>query len=84
MREYHIGAILLDKLRPEKVIAYLENPLISPQETTREGYVPNVVYTCGGALHGDRLILPYALNDQETRVATLDLAELISSMTPLH
>ena len=60
MRRYCIGAMLLDLDDPRKVIGSLDEPLIMPTETEREGYVPNVVYTCGAMIHGDYLYIPYA------------------------
>ena len=58
-----IGAFLLDLENPAKVIGRTSEPLLSPNENEREGYVPNVVYSCGAALHGRELIIPYAMAD---------------------
>src|SRR5205814_10085982 len=71
MRKYCIGAFLLDLNDPRKVIGRLREPLIKPNENEREGYVPNVVYSCGSLLHGRQLILPYAMSDSATTFATL-------------
>jgi predicted GH43/DUF377 family glycosyl hydrolase len=80
MRCYVISAILLDLNDPSKIIGRLDKPLITPDESEREGYVPNVVYTCGFLLHGDKLIIPYAVSDSATGFATVDLHELIAEM----
>ncbi len=82
MRKYCIGAILLDLRDPTKVLAELTEPLVRPEGNGREGYVPNVVYTCGALLHGGRLILPYGLSDTVCKVVTISLEELLSAMTP--
>ncbi len=82
MRRYCIGAMLLDLDDPSHVLGHLAQPLIEPPEPQRDGYVPNVVYTCGALVHGGRLILPYALNDTITTVATFDLAELLAALNP--
>ncbi len=80
MRKYSIGAILLDLKNPRKVIAVLESPLLSPNEDEREGYVPNVVYSCGSLIHHETLILPYAMSDIKSGMATVQLDELIGCM----
>ena len=80
MRKYCIGAFLLDLDDPTKVLGRLPEPLIKPNETEREGYVPNVVYSCGSLLHGRRLIIPYAMSDYATTFATLSLDELLAAM----
>jgi len=81
MREYSIGAFLLDKDDPSKVIGRLEEPLLTPNENEREGYVPNVVYSCGGAIHGDALIIPYAMSDHASSIAKVNLSELLKKLT---
>lgn len=81
VRRYTIGAVLLDKADPSKVIARSREPLVRPEPTEREGYVPNVVYTCGALRHGERIILPYAICDTFTTFATLSIRDLVSSMT---
>lgn len=80
MRKYSIGVALLDLDDPSKVIARGERPLLGPQENEREGYVPNVVYSCGGMKHGDYLILPYAVSDSACRFARVDLKGLLAEL----
>ena len=80
MRKYCIGAFLLDREDPSKVIGRLREPLIKPNENEREGYVPNVVYTCGALLHQDQLIIPYGLADHATGFATVPLDEVLAAM----
>ncbi len=82
MRQYCIGAFLLDLDDPSKVIGRLREPLIKPNESEREGYVPNVVYTCGALLHNGDLIIPYGLADHATGFATVPLAEVLAAMEP--
>lgn len=81
MRCYVISAIILDLNDPSKIIGRLDKPLIKADESEREGYVPNVVYTCGLLRHGDSLIIPYAVSDSATAFATIDLNELLDEMT---
>jgi len=83
MRQYCIGAILLDLENPSKIIARLEEPLLAPNEEEREGYVPNVVYTCGSIIHNDELIIPYAMSDMISGIATVGVSELINCMQPM-
>ena len=80
MRTYHIGAVLLDLDDPTRVIGRLEHPLISPEGPGREGYVPNVVYSCGSLLHGRNLILPYAMSDRVTTIVTVSLDDLLVAL----
>ncbi len=80
MRKYCIGAILLDLKNPRKVIGRLKDPLLKPDENEREGYVPNVVYTCGAMIHAGRLILPYAMSDYATGIGTVDLQDLLDHL----
>jgi predicted GH43/DUF377 family glycosyl hydrolase len=80
MRKYCLGAFLLDLNDPARVIGRLREPLLSPNEAEREGYVPNVVYTCGALLHGRELIIPYAMSDSATSFATVPLDELLAAM----
>jgi predicted GH43/DUF377 family glycosyl hydrolase len=80
MRKYCIGAFLLDLDDPTKVIGRLREPLIKPNENEREGYVPNVVYSCGSLLRGRQLIIPYAMSDYATTFATLSLDEVLAAM----
>lgn len=77
MRKYCIGAILLDLENPRRVIGRLAEPLLMPIENEREGYVPNVVYTCGALIHQDHLILPYAMSDLATSIAVIELKPLV-------
>jgi predicted GH43/DUF377 family glycosyl hydrolase len=80
MRKYCIGAFLLDLKDPTRVIGRLREPLLSPNEGEREGYVPNVVYTCGSLLHGGHLVIPYAMSDSATSFATVALDKLLGAM----
>jgi predicted GH43/DUF377 family glycosyl hydrolase len=80
MRKYCIGAILLDLDDPSRVIGRLKEPLLTPNENEREGYVPNVVYSCGSVIHNGHLVLPYAMSDYATTFATIPIDELLSSM----
>ncbi|HEV2419479.1 MAG TPA: glycoside hydrolase family 130 protein [Terriglobia bacterium] len=80
MRKYCIGAFLLDLDDPAKVIGRLREPLITPNEDEREGYVPNVVYSCGALLHGRQLVIPYGLSDYATTFATVPLDEVLAAM----
>jgi predicted GH43/DUF377 family glycosyl hydrolase len=81
MREYAIGALLLDLDDPTRVIGDLGEPLLCPTEEERDGYVPNVVYSCGGLLNGDQLLLPYGASDASIRFAFVDVPALLSRMT---
>lgn len=80
LRKYCIGAALLDLDDPTKVIGRLQKPLLSPEGLEREGYVPNVVYSCGSLLHGDTLILPYAMSDKATAIASVPIAPLLAAL----
>lgn len=80
MRKYCIGAVLLDLDDPTKVIGRLHEPLLSPEGAEREGYVPNVVYSCGSMLHGDKLILPFAVSDHSSAIASLLLDDLLQAL----
>jgi predicted GH43/DUF377 family glycosyl hydrolase len=80
MRKYSMGAFLLDLQDPTKVIGRLAQPLLEPNSNEREGYVPNVVYSCGGLLHGRELIIPYAMADYASTFATVALDEVLSLM----
>jgi predicted GH43/DUF377 family glycosyl hydrolase len=81
MREYAIGALLLDLDDPSRVIGGLRDPLMSPVEDERDGYVPNVVYSCGALLHGDQLLLPYGASDSSVRFAFVDVPLLLDRLT---
>ena len=80
VRRYSIGAVLLDKADPSKILARSSEPLVRPEPSDREGYVPNVVYTCGGMRHHDRIILPYAISDTFCSVATMKIAALLDNL----
>ncbi|HEY3864066.1 MAG TPA: glycoside hydrolase family 130 protein [Verrucomicrobiae bacterium] len=81
MRRYAIGAALLDRDDPSRVIGRLRQPMLTPTEREREGYVPNVVYSCGSLIHAGLLILPYARSDQCAGFATVPLKELLEELT---
>ncbi|MGD9412541.1 MAG: glycoside hydrolase family 130 protein [Desulfobacterales bacterium] len=80
MRKYCIGSILLDLENPTKIIARLDEPLLSPHEKEREGYVPNVVYSCGAIIHNHDLVIPYAMSDINSGIAVVEVNELINCM----
>jgi predicted GH43/DUF377 family glycosyl hydrolase len=80
MRKYCIGACLLDLEDPTKVIGRLTEPLLSPTEEEREGYVPNVLYTCGAMIHNEELIIPYSMSDTSSGIAVVPVKDLVSSM----
>ena len=82
MRQYSIGAFLLDRDDPSKVIGRLREPLLKPNQSERQGYVPNVVYTCGALVHNGELIIPYGMADHATGFATVPLAEVLAAMEP--
>ena len=81
MRRYTLGAILLDLDDPGRVIGHLREPMLAPDADEREGYVPNVVYTCGCLLHGEHLIVPYGFADVGAAVATVPIADLLDRLT---
>ena len=80
MRQYCIGAFLLDLEQPHKVIGHMREPIITPEASEREGYVPNVVYSCGALLHQGQLLIPYGLADHATGFATVPLGEVLDAM----
>jgi beta-1,2-mannobiose phosphorylase / 1,2-beta-oligomannan phosphorylase len=80
MREYVLGASLYELNDPEKEIGRLKTPLLAPNDEEREGYVPNVVYSCGSIVHNRNLIVPYATSDYESTYATIDLNELLTEL----
>ena len=80
LRKYSIGAALLDKDDPSKELGRLREPLLRPDPSEREGYVPNVVYTCGAMRHHDKIIFPYAVSDSYCNVATIEIGSLIAAM----
>ena len=80
VRKYSIGAALLDKRDPSKVLARSREPLVYPEPSERDGYVPNVVYTCGAMRHGDQIVLPYAISDSYSNFATIKIQALLGTM----
>jgi predicted GH43/DUF377 family glycosyl hydrolase len=80
MRQYCIGAILLDLENPARMIARLDEPLLTPNEKEREGYVPNVVYSCGSIIHQKELVIPYAMSDINSGIATVPVKDLLNAM----
>jgi predicted GH43/DUF377 family glycosyl hydrolase len=78
VRRYSIGAVLLDKADPSRVLARSREPLVRPEPSEREGYVPNVVYTCGAMRHRDLIILPYAVSDTFSNFATIRIPALMN------
>jgi len=81
MRQYAMGAVLLDLENPTRVVGRLKCPLLRPDESEREGYVPNVVYSCGSQIHNGKLIIPYAMSDVASSFAMVDLDDLLSELT---
>lgn len=77
MREYTLGATLYELENPEKEIGRLTEPLMVPNEVEREGYVPNVIYSCGSLIHDDELVIPYAMSDHASTYATVKIKELL-------
>ncbi len=82
MRKYSMGAFLLDLEDPSRIIGRLSEPLLAPNETEREGYVPNVIYSCGGVVHNGELIIPYAMSDYASTFATVSLEKMLGKMQP--
>ena len=80
MRKYSIGAVLLDKRDPSKVIGRTREPILAAADQDREGYVPNVVYTCGAILHGDTLFMPYGIADSSVGFAFVPVKEMLKAM----
>jgi predicted GH43/DUF377 family glycosyl hydrolase len=83
MRQYCLGAILLNLENPTKIVARMREPFMTPHETEREGYVPNVLYSCGAIIHNGELIIPYAMSDITSGIATVNLEELLGCMHPV-
>ena len=75
-----IGALLLDRDDPAVILGVLRDPLLRPDEHEREGYVPNVVYSCGGLLHGDQLLLPYGAGDSHVSFGVVDVPALLARL----
>ncbi len=82
-RQYSLGALLLDLDDPSRVIGHLKEPLLSPQSNEREGYVPNVVYSCGSMIVGEYLVLPYGFADVGASIATVRVDDLLERLNPL-
>lgn len=82
MRRYCLGAVLLDKADPRQVIGRSRTPILAPGEDTREGYVPNVVYSCGALKHGDWILLPYGVADSSIRFASLHVDDILQHLRP--
>ena len=80
IRKYSIGAVLLDKDDPSRVLGRTSQPILSTVDEDREGYVPNVVYSCGGMRVGDDLFLPYGVADSSVAFAFLSIKDLLASM----
>ncbi len=80
MRTYRLGALLLDLAHPERIVADLPYPILQAEAEERDGYVPNVVYSCGAMVHGDHLVLPYGASDQRTALATFSVSELLAAL----
>jgi len=83
VRLYSIGAILLDLEDPTKVIGEIKEPILIPEEEERNGYVPNVVYSCGAIIHNEWLVMPYAASDSRSSIAKYKLSDLLDKMTPV-
>jgi predicted GH43/DUF377 family glycosyl hydrolase len=81
MRVYSIGAVLLDLDDPARMLGRLSAPLMDPEDSERNGYVPNVLYSCGALLHGDSLVIPYGISDATIGIAVVDLSELLDRLT---
>ncbi len=84
MRRYCLGAVILDLDDPTRVIGQFSEPLLMANDKEREGYVPNVVYSCGSIIHHDELIIPYAMSDYSSGFASIPLEELFEKMFPLE
>jgi len=84
MRRYVLGLTLLDLQHPDRVIASLDKPLLEPNADEREGYVPNVLYTCGMLRHGDRILVPYAMSDSAIGMATGSITQMLAALRTSH
>ena len=80
MRTYRIGAILLDLDEPTRIIGRLRRPLLSPADDEQDGYVPNVVYSCGALVHAGTLGIPYGIGDAAIGIATVPMQELLAAL----
>lgn len=84
MRVYSIGAVLLDLDDPARMLGRLADPLMDPDDSERDGYVPNVLYSCGALLHGDSLVIPYGISDANIGMAVVDVNELLHRLLASH
>lgn len=82
MRKYCLGAVMLDKDDPTKVLGQLDKPLLMPNEHERDGYVPNVVYSCGSMIYNNELFIPYAISDYASTIASVPLSEIFENIFP--
>ena len=80
MRKYSIGAVLLDKDDPSKVIGRTKQPILAAKDQDREGYVPNVVYSCGALKHGDTIFMPYGIADSSVGFAFVPIKDMLAAM----
>jgi predicted GH43/DUF377 family glycosyl hydrolase len=80
MRQYSLGAVLLDRDNPSKILGRTRYPILQAEDDDRNGYVPNVVYTCGGMRVGDQLFMPYGISDSSIGFAFLPLKELVTAL----
>ena len=80
MRTYSIGALLLDLDDPTRIIGQLDEPLLGPTPDEQDGYVPNVVYSCGALVHAGTLVLPYGIGDAAIGFATVPMSELLATL----
>ncbi len=80
MRKYVLSLSLLDLENPDKVLASLEQPLLSPNEEELEGYVPNVLYTCGMIQHAGKLVIPYAMSDNAVSFAVVEVEDVLAEL----
>lgn len=80
MRTYSIGAILLDLDDPTTVLSRLQEPLLAPNMEEQDGYVPNVVYSCGALIHADTLVVPYGIGDAAIGIATIPMPDLLREL----
>jgi len=83
VRTYCVGAILLSLEDPSKVIGAIKEPILVPSEKERNGYVPNVAYSCGAIIHNEKLILPYAMSDSYSGIAKIDINDILDEMSPI-
>jgi predicted GH43/DUF377 family glycosyl hydrolase len=83
VRQYWMGALLLDLEDPSRVLGRLTEPILMPDPAERDGYVPNVVYSCGAMRHQDRLIIPYAVADTRIRITTVSIPDLLARFIPI-